>query len=186
PPGPRRPRGGRPRPAARAPRRRPPRRARGARDRRPADAHQRGARALDVRGTRRLRDRRVPPPARHRRSAAGGHRMSAALRGVGPGLQFPEGPVALPDGGVLVVEIRRGTLSRVAPDGTVTVVGRTGGGPNGAAVGPDGAVYVCNNGGFEWHDLGGLVLPGNQPHDYIDGRIQRVDLASGKVTDLYT
>jgi gluconolactonase len=112
--------------------------------------------------------------------------MSAALREVTTGLQFPEGPVALPDGSVLVVEIRRGTLSRVAPDGTVTVVARTGGGPNGAAVGPDGAVYVCNNGGFEWHDLGGLVLPGNQPHDYIDGRIQRVDLASGKVTDLYT
>jgi gluconolactonase len=112
--------------------------------------------------------------------------MSAALREVATGLQFPEGPVALPDGSVLVVEIRRGTLSRVAPDGTVTVVARTGGGPNGAAVGPDGAVYVCNNGGFEWHDLGGLVLPGNQPHDYIDGRIQRVDLATGKVTDLYT
>ena len=83
---------------------------------------------------------------------------------VARGLQFPEGPVALADGSVLVVEIRRGTLSRVAPDGTVTVVAETGGGPNGAAIGPDGAVYVCNNGGFAWHDRpDGIVAPGHQP-----------------------
>jgi gluconolactonase len=87
---------------------------------------------------------------------------------------------------VLLVEIRRGTLSRVSIDGRVTVVAECGGGPNGAAIGPDGACYVANNGGFEWHDMGGLVVPGNQPADYIGGRIQRVDLATGKVTDLYT
>jgi gluconolactonase len=29
---------------------------------------------------------------------------------------------------------------------------------NGAALGPDGAVYVTNNGGFEWHDVGGLLF----------------------------
>lgn len=100
-------------------------------------------------------------------------------------LQFPEGPVAMDDGSVIVVEIRRGTLSRVAPDGTITVVGECGGGPNGAAIGPDGAVYVCNNGGFEWHEGAGMVAPGNQPDDYIGGRIQRVTL-DGQVTDLYT
>jgi gluconolactonase len=108
------------------------------------------------------------------------------LREVASGLQFPEGPVAMPDGSVLVVEIRRGTLSRVAPNGTVSVVARTGGGPNGAAIGPDGRVYLCNNGGFEWHDLGGLTVPGNQPADYAGGRIQRVDLRTGAVEDLYT
>ena len=36
---------------------------------------------------------------------------------IASGLQFPEGPIALPDGSVLLVEIRRGTLSRVLPDG---------------------------------------------------------------------
>src|SRR5439155_335979 len=72
------------------------------------------------------------------------------------------------------------------PDGRQTVVARTGGGPNGAAIGPDGGVYVCNNGGFEWHELGGLLVPGNQPRDYSGGRIQRVDLATGRVEDLYT
>ena len=108
------------------------------------------------------------------------------LREIAIGLQFPEGPIAMPDGSVLLVEIKRGTLSRVAPDGKVTVVADTGGGPNGAAIGPDGAAYICNNGGFEWHDLGGFTIPGNQPKDYIGGRIQRADLTTGKVEDLYT
>ncbi|MBI1814210.1 MAG: SMP-30/gluconolactonase/LRE family protein [Deltaproteobacteria bacterium] len=102
------------------------------------------------------------------------------------GLQFPEGPIAMPDGSVLLVEIRRGTLSRVTPDGKITVIANCGGGPNGAAIGPDGKVYICNNGGFEWHDIGGLTFPGNQPSDYGGGRIQRVDLATGTVEDVYT
>jgi gluconolactonase len=110
----------------------------------------------------------------------------AELREITSGLQFPEGPIAMPDGSILLVEIKRGTLSRVSPDGKISVVAHTGGGPNGAAIGPDGKVYVCNNGGFEWHDLGGFTIPGNQPADYIGGRIQRVDLATGAVKDLYT
>jgi len=111
------------------------------------------------------------------------------LRVVASGLQFPEGPIALRDGSVLLVEIQRGTLSRVAPDGKVTVVAELGGGPNGAAIGPDGAAYVCNNGGFEWHDRDGITAPGHQPAGYIGGRIQRVVLDgpdAGTVTDLYT
>src|SRR5580765_7072570 len=89
------------------------------------------------------------------------------IREITSGLQFPEGPIAMPDGSVLLVEIRRGTLSRVTPDGRITVVADCGGGPNGAAIGPDGACYVANNGGFEWHDMGAIVVPGNQPADYI-------------------
>ena len=108
------------------------------------------------------------------------------LREIASGLQFPEGPIALDDGSVLVVEIKRGTLSRVRSDGRVEVVAETGGGPNGAAIGPDGCVYICNNGGFEWHDLDGLMLPGNQPADYSGGRIQRVHLSTGVVEDVYT
>ncbi len=105
---------------------------------------------------------------------------------VASGLLFPEGPIWMPDGSVILVEIKRGTLSRVLPDGTVEVVAETGGGPNGAAIGPDGAVYVCNNGGFEWTDVSGLTLPGNQPADYETGNIQRVDLETGRVETLYT
>jgi gluconolactonase len=102
------------------------------------------------------------------------------------GLKFPEGPIAMPDGSVLVVEIMRGTLSRVTLNGKITVVAETGGGPNGAAVGPDGAVYICNNGGFEWHEIAGFTVPGNQPASYRGGSIQRVDVDSGRVETLYT
>ena len=104
---------------------------------------------------------------------------------VAEGLQFPEGPIAMPDGSVLVVEIRRGTLSRVQPSGKIDIVADLGGGPNGAALGPDGAVYVCNNGGFEWFEAGGNLIPGHLPHDYIGGRIQRVDLETGAFSTLY-
>lgn len=102
------------------------------------------------------------------------------------GLRFPEGPIALADGSVLVVEIARGTLTRVAPDRKVSVVADLGGGPNGAAIGPDGCVYVCNNGGFEWHEEGGLLVPGNTPTSYAGGSIQKVDLRTGRVETVYT
>src|SRR5687768_18621708 len=81
------------------------------------------------------------------------------VRELATGLQFPEGPIAMPDGSVLLVEIRRGTLSRVDTDGKVAVVADLGGGPNGAAIGPDGACYVVNNGGFLWSELDGLQIP---------------------------
>lgn len=105
---------------------------------------------------------------------------------VAEGLRFPEGPIALPDGSVLLVEIARGTLSRVV-DGEVSVVARLGGGPNGAAIGPDGRCYVCNNGGFKWIELpDGRLLPGEEPENYSSGRIEAVDLETGQVEVLYT
>ena len=108
------------------------------------------------------------------------------LTEIASGLRFPEGPIWMADGTIVLVEIARGTLSRVHPDGRVEVVAETGGGPNGAAVGPDGRVWVCNNGGFEWIEAGGLLVPGHQPDDYQGGSIQVVDLASGAVETLYT
>ena len=61
-----------------------------------------------------------------------------AYSALATGLRFPEGPVVLPGGDVLVVEIHRGTLTRITPDGETNVVAEVGGGPNGAALGPDG------------------------------------------------
>jgi gluconolactonase len=110
----------------------------------------------------------------------------AEVREVASGLQFPEGPVAMSDGSVVLVEIRAGRISRVAPDGKVDVVAEPGGGPNGSAIGPDGKLYVCNNGGaFSWTEVEGLVIPGATPDTYEGGRIERVDLDSGEVEVLY-
>ena len=104
---------------------------------------------------------------------------------VATGLRFPEGPIALPDGSVLLVEIARATVSRVLPGGEVGVVAETGGGPNGLALGPDGRCYVCNNGGFEWREIGGQPVPGLQGEDYEGGRIEAVDLDTGEIEVLY-
>jgi len=104
------------------------------------------------------------------------------------GLRFPEGPIAMPDGSVILVEMFGPRITRVRPDGSKETIAEIVGGPNGAAIGPDGALYLCNNGGcFTPVDLGDLLLPGPfDPAVYIGGRIQRVDLATGEVADLYT
>ena len=106
------------------------------------------------------------------------------LKVLATGLRFPEGPVALPDGSVALVEIARGTVSRVA-DGVVSVIADLGGGPNGLALGPDGALYVCNNGGFEWIDDRGRLRPAGTPANYSGGRIERVDPMTGASRVLY-
>lgn len=102
------------------------------------------------------------------------------------GLRFPEGPIAMADGSVILVEIEAARLTRVAPDGTKTTVAQHTGGPNGAAIGPHGKVYVCNNGGFKWaeHPKYGL-RPIGEPDDYSGGRIERVDIRTGKIEMLY-
>src|SRR5205814_10562563 len=75
--------------------------------------------------------------------------LTPAYTQIASGLRFPEGPVAMPDGSVVLVEIERRTLSRVTPDGKIHVIARLGGGPNGAAMGPGGKMYVTNDGGLE-------------------------------------
>jgi gluconolactonase len=113
--------------------------------------------------------------------------MSIELREIATGLRFPEGPVAMPDGSIVLVEIAAGRITRVAPDGKKAVVAHTGAGPNGAALGPDGKLYVCNNGGFKWVDDATYGLrPVQQADDYSGGRIERIDLTTGAVEVLYT
>src|SRR5687768_5791037 len=95
---------------------------------------------------------------------------------VAEGLRFPEGPIAMADGSVVLVEIEARTLTRIGADGTRGVVAQLDGGPNGAALGPDGKVYICNNGGFAWHeDAQGLRPAGAPPGDPV-GWIERVSL----------
>jgi gluconolactonase len=99
------------------------------------------------------------------------------------GLGFPEGPVALADGSVVLTEIRNNRCSKVTPDGKVSVFSAAGGGPNGLAIGPDGAFYLCNNGGSRYVE--GTSM-GQGPHpDYKFGSIQRIDAKTGEATLLY-
>jgi len=107
------------------------------------------------------------------------------LTTIATGLRFPEGPVAMPDGRVILVEIEAGRITRVKPDGTKETVAEPGGGPNGLAMGPDGKLYCCNNGGFHYIEHNGLLIPHGQPGDYSGGRIERIDIETGAVEMLY-
>ncbi len=89
---------------------------------------------------------------------------------IAEGLRFPEGPAFDRSGNLYVVEIQGGQVSRVSPDGKLSVFAHTGGGPNGAAFGPDRNLYVCNNGGFP--------QPGRERER---GRVERIS-PSGEVS----
>ncbi len=111
--------------------------------------------------------------------------VTPELTTLAEGLRFPEGPVVLPDGSVALVEIERGIITAVAPGGAKRVLATPGGGPNGMALGPNGKLYLCNNGGFLWHDEPGMLRPVGVPPSYETGRIEVVDPATGSVTRLY-
>ena len=103
---------------------------------------------------------------------------------VATGLGFPEGPVACADGSIVLTEIRNNRCSRVTRDGQVSLFSATGGGPNGLAIGPDGAFYLCNNGGSRYVE--GTSM-GQSPHpDYKFGYIQRINAKTGECKTLYT
>lgn len=105
---------------------------------------------------------------------------------VAEGLRFPEGPIAMNDGSVILTEIAGQRLSRVTPDGKVETWAETGGGPNGAAVGPDGAIWVTNNGGsFDFQEVNGLLIPGPTPPSHTGGYLQRIDPATRKAEVVY-
>lgn len=112
--------------------------------------------------------------------------LAKGIRVLASGLRFPEGPVALNDGTVLVCESAAGRLTRVRPGGEQELVADLGGGPTGAAFGPDGAVYVCNPGAGEWQVIDGLLYPVGPAPDNSGGSIQRVNIETGEAEVLYS
>src|SRR2546426_3124742 len=100
-----------------------------------------------------LRHSQIPGPLFVRNNPMPGFRTSPFTE-IATGLQYPEGPVWLSDGSLLIVEVKGGKLTRLAPGSDGASTWQTvqsialGGGPNGMAIGPNGAVYVCNNGGL--------------------------------------
>lgn len=113
--------------------------------------------------------------------------VKADYREITRDLFVPEGPIVMDDGSVICVEMGRGTLSRVLPGGEIVVIAELGGGPNGAAVGPDGAIYVCNSGGDNW--VRNLDGPSHytlgDASRYTGGRVERVDPQTGASRVLY-
>ena len=109
----------------------------------------------------------------------------ADIRIIATGLRFPEGPVAMADGSVILGEIAGGAVTRIAGDGSKSEIGKAGGGPNGLALGPDGALYVCNNGGNVYEATPSFLSTGPSP-DYKGGSIQRIDQKTGDTKVLYT
>lgn len=105
-------------------------------------------------------------------------------------LAYPEGPVYMKDGSILLVEIKAQQLTRVHENGKKEVVAKIKGGPNGAAIGPDGCIYICNSGGFSWLPIKlpkqTLWITGDLPKDYIGGSIDKVNLQTGTVEKLYS
>jgi gluconolactonase len=106
---------------------------------------------------------------------------------VAEGLHFPEGPVVMKDGSVLFVQIEAKQVSRLTPDGKVEMLAQLDGGPNSLCVGPDGAIYIANNGGrFSFTVRAGFNSPGAPPPGFAGGgKIQRLDLKTRAVTTVY-
>ena len=96
------------------------------------------------------------------------------------GLGFPEGPVALPDGSIGFVDLLHGKV-RAYRDGATRELAALQGAPNGMRLGPDGALYIANNGGIAPLSIAQL----NFAEPMISGRIQRLTL-DGTVTDVAT
>jgi gluconolactonase len=92
----------------------------------------------------------------------------------------------LPDGSLLVVELARGTLTHVnTADGSLDVVASLGGNPSGVALGPDGAAYICNGGGYVYQQVGRDIHPVGPSPSYRGGYVQRVDLQTGDSEVIY-
>lgn len=104
---------------------------------------------------------------------------------IATGLRFPEGPVIMEDGSIILVEIEKQCITRCWAGDKKEVIATPGGGPNGLAIGPDGALYCCNNGGFAYHEIDGVMVPGHCPEDYSGGRVERIEISTGKVDRLY-
>jgi gluconolactonase len=103
---------------------------------------------------------------------------------VAEGLKFPEGPVYTRDGAIIFVEVDGQTIKKLPPgkNQKVEVLAELAGGPNGLSVGPDGLLYIANDGGrFGFTMRDGENLPSGVGKNYQPGKIHRMDLKTRKM-----
>jgi len=112
--------------------------------------------------------------------------MFDTARTLASGLRFPEGASVGADGSVFVPEIEGRALTRVFADGRKETVAEFAGGANGCAFGPDGAIYVCDSGGFEFSGDNGLRYPSGRGEGNTGGALRRVDIGTGAVETVFT
>jgi gluconolactonase len=120
--------------------------------------------------------------------------MNLTWRVVADDLAFPESPVPLADGTVLVSEMAAGRITRIHPDGARSTVAEPGGGPNGVAVLPGGDLVVCQGGGSGWAERPwpyagpgsvSLLLPSGPGDRPLEPQVQRI-AADGTVSTWFT
>jgi len=96
---------------------------------------------------------------------------------------FTEGPVVTQAGDIVVVTVDRGQLHRVGWDGSSSLLAAVGGGPNGAAEGADGTIYVAQSGGRPFFSPR-RVMPGGIQAVSPDGSFSWVTLDPISPNDL--
>ncbi|AVO38222.1 SMP-30/gluconolactonase/LRE family protein [Pukyongiella litopenaei] len=94
------------------------------------------------------------------------------------GLGFPEGPVALPDGSIAFVDLLHARVCAYGDGALRVLADNVPGAPNGMRLGPDGALYICNNGGLAPEGHGRLKHAKPQ----IDGCLMRLTMAGALTT----
>jgi len=103
------------------------------------------------------------------------------------GLKFPEGPLLMADGSVMLSEVLGNRVVQIWPDGTMKTIAEPLGMPNGLAFGPDGYLYCANMGGLLKPEILGPISDTDaRKLAYRGGSIQRIDISTGEVKDVVT
>lgn len=93
-------------------------------------------------------------------------------------LGFPEGPVALPDGGVAFVDLLHARIRHWHPDEGMRVLADADGAPNGMCLAPGGKLWIANNGGIAPQGPG---LPLHHAARPMPGGLQELDPRTGGI-----